>query len=227
MVTTELGLEVEETLQTTLEARGIYTADRCPAGVRRAIVALLARGLGKQTVAQLLGVAWETVRAVEFAEASSLRDQKRGFSDKLRLVIDAGFDDMIERIRSGRLKLSALDLCMLTDKWLLLNGEATERVEHVEDPRVRAFLDLAAQMGSAAQEKPAKGLVLDAEPVPSAPSDRVAECHPVTSDGADVVTVPITPPGARQALGTESASPASAAVEGGGGGSGVGASENL
>lgn len=198
---TELGFTVEATVRQQLEARGHYTADRVPEPLRRVIVKLLGAGLGKQTIAELVGCAWETVRAVDVAHASSIRDQKESIAHRLRLIIDAGTEDMLGRIRAGALKVSPLELGILIDKWLLLSGEATARVEVGEDPRIAAFRELAAQIGSAGAEKSAKGTVVDVPGAqPSAalpPGDVVAECHPFASVAAPHATADATTANAR------------------------------
>jgi len=140
--------------------RGIYTAERFKArdGHRFAlIVAGLAQGYSKQAIARAVGVAWETVRAVERAEiGTSLRDEKKSFADGLADVIERGIDGLKVKAAAG--KLSALDVAVLIDKHQLLRGEATSIIEtRGEDPAVAAYREFMRGMGLQAADVLAKG----------------------------------------------------------------------
>lgn len=155
--------------------RGIYTAQRFKEKDPHRyalIVAGLAQGYPKQQIAKAVGVAWETVRAVERAEmAGSLREEKKGFADGLADVIELGIDGLKTKAQNG--KLSALDVAVLIDKHQLLRGEATSIIEtRGEDPAVAAYLEHVRQMGLRAADeftkgagaRPVAGVVVEMEP---------------------------------------------------------------
>jgi len=203
MECTELGMLVEVRAQ--LEARGVYDASRLRARkpeLFQVIARLLASGVcGKDEIARLCGVAWETVAAVEAAAASDIRDFKRVLSGRLRLAISAAADKLIDQARAG--DLDAIAFGILVDKLLLIEGEATARVELVEDPATAAFRAAMAALASqaAAGGAPGMGLVggnpgkgaalgagagmpagplveVDVVPVPVRPSDLQAHNQP-------------------------------------------------
>lgn len=140
--------------------RGVYTADRFRErdGRRYQMIVLgLARGYSKQSLSRDFGVAWETVRAIEKAEGGkSILEEKKGFADGLADVIEIGIDGLREKALAG--KLSALDVAVLTDKFLLLRGEASSIIEtRGEDPAVSAYREFMRGMGSMAADVLAKG----------------------------------------------------------------------
>lgn len=156
---TELGFFVD--VRARLEARGVYDASRLKSQrpeLYQVIARLLASGIcGKEEIRTLCGVAWETVAAVEADAAPTIRDFKARLSGRLRLAISAAADRLIEQARAG--ELSAIDFGILVDKLLLIEGEATARVEIVEDPAAAAFRQaMAALAGQAAGAVPGMGL---------------------------------------------------------------------
>ncbi len=160
MECTDLGLWVE--VRDQLEARGRYDASRLQARkpeLYRVIARLLASGIcSKDEIATLCGVAWETVAAVEQAAAPDIRDFKRRLSGRLRLAISAAADRLIEQARAG--DLDAIAFGILVDKLLLLEGEATSRVEIVEDPAAAAFRQAMAALAGQAAAAGAPGMGL-------------------------------------------------------------------
>lgn len=154
-VQTDLGFFVD--VRERLEQRGIYDASRLRSQrpeLYQVIARLLASGIcGKEEIRQLCGVAWETVAAVEADAAPTIREYKARLSGRLRLAISAAADRLIEQARAG--ELSAVDVAILIDKLLLLEGEATARVELVEDPAASAF---RAAMAALAGQATAAGL---------------------------------------------------------------------
>lgn len=147
---TELGFFVD--VQARLEARGFYDASRLKAqrpDIYQVIARLLASGIvGKEEIRQLCGVAWETVAAVEADAAPTIRDFKSRLSARLRLAISAAADRLLEQARAG--ELTAIDFGILVDKLLLIEGEATARVEIVDDPAAAAFRQAMAALAPAA-----------------------------------------------------------------------------
>lgn len=157
----ELALELEGMLDASAgPVRGTYTAERFREREPKRyalIVSGLAQGYSKQALAKAVGVAWETVRAVEKVEAGkSILEEKKGFADGLADVIELGIDGLKTKARDG--KLSALDVAVLTDKFLILRGEASSIIEtRGEDPAVAAYREFLRQMGLQAADAFAKG----------------------------------------------------------------------
>ncbi len=162
--TPELALELELALDAASKQgsgkRGIYTAERFREREPRRyalVVTGLAQGYSKQALARAMGLAWETVRAIERAEGErSIRDEKKGFADGLADVIEIGIEGLRDKALAG--KLSALDVAVLTDKFLTLRGEASSIIEtRGEDPAVTAYREFMRAMGSEAGDVFAKG----------------------------------------------------------------------
>ena len=66
-------------------------------------------------------------RVLEQFEASGRLDAlKQRLSHKLGLILELGTDDIVERVANGHLKLTSIDVAVLVDKKLLLDGEATQ-----------------------------------------------------------------------------------------------------
>lgn len=158
----ELALELEGLLDAAGAGapRGTYTAERFREREPKRyalIVSGLAQGYSKQALARAIGVAWETVRAVEKVEAGkSILEEKKGFADGLADVIELGIDGLKVKARDG--KLSALDVAVLTDKFLTLRGEASSIIEsRGEDPAVAAYREFMRGMGMQAADVFAKG----------------------------------------------------------------------
>ena len=159
----ELALELEGLLDAAAgpgNHRGTYTAERFREREPKRyalIVSGLAQGYSKQALAKALGVAWETVRAVERVElGKSILEEKKGFADGLADVIEMGIEGLKLKARDG--KLSALDVAVLTDKFLILRGEASSIIETCgEDPAVAAYREFMRQMGLQAADVFGKG----------------------------------------------------------------------
>ena len=71
-------------------------------------------------------------------------------------MIELGIDGLKKKAADG--KLSALDVAVLTDKFLTLRGEASSIIEtRGEDPAVVAYREFMRQMGLQAADAFAKG----------------------------------------------------------------------
>ncbi len=97
------------------------------------------------------------MRAVEKVEVGkSIREEKKGFTDGQADVIEFSIDGLKVKARDG--KLSALDVAVLTDKFLVLRGDASFIIEsRGEDPAVAAYREFMCQMGTRAADVFAKG----------------------------------------------------------------------
>jgi len=60
-----------------------------------------------------------------FAATGKLAALKERLSHKIGLILELGADDFAQRIEDGRLQLTSIDLGILIEKRLLLDGEAT------------------------------------------------------------------------------------------------------
>lgn len=153
-ITTELGLTIEEA-ERMAGPRGRYTAKdfrRCHPDKYDLCVRALAAGFPKDAIRRDLNIAWETVRAVEAEEhATGIRDQKRILAELCYSVAGRGLEELLaDDKRMG--KLSVIEIGILIDKLLVLNGEAGSIHEvRVTEPAVAKLADaqakLAARMG--------------------------------------------------------------------------------
>ncbi len=97
------------------------------------------------------------VRAMEKVEAGkSIREKKKGFADGLADVIELGIDGL--KVKAQDRKLSALDVAVLTVKFLVQWGEASSIIKsRGENPAVAARREFMRQMGLQAADVFAKG----------------------------------------------------------------------
>lgn len=116
----------------SLEMKGEFTGARLflqrPA-IYRAIVTMIARGLPVRFVERTLRVSHNTIRAVCAREGVAIDTEKNSFVADLRIAITRGaavLADVIGDIAPDKLPLA---VAILIDKYLLLTGEATSRIE--------------------------------------------------------------------------------------------------
>jgi hypothetical protein len=121
------------------------------------IVMALGCGFKLNAIARAYGVAWETVRAIQSAELPApLRESKRKLGQRMTALVERWVDEL-EDDPARVAKLSAIDIGILTDKGLLLQGEATSITER-RDGGTNKFLSLMVSPGG---EKSAKGREVD------------------------------------------------------------------
>lgn len=136
------GLSVEacEVLQRHEDTTGDYTGERIRARnppLYRVACELIARGMTLQEVAQVTALSRNTVRAIARAEADGIDQRKqrlaRGFLD----LAEVAAGSALARIESGKEQVSLHHLMIAAgiaaDKGLIAAGQATARVEHVQD----------------------------------------------------------------------------------------------
>ena len=63
-----------------------------------------------------------------FESAGKLDAYKQRLSHRIGLALELGTDDMVERLTKGTMHLSPIDLAVLIDKKLMLDGDPTQRV---------------------------------------------------------------------------------------------------
>ena len=111
----------------------------------RIVVRLLAAGLPIRLIAETVQVSEHTVLAVAERESTSVIAAKEHISRRLsaaaRLAWDAVVDDLVNPVRRSVIETvdKAKIANALTDKWMLLAGEATHRLEvtlPAEEPAV-------------------------------------------------------------------------------------------
>jgi DNA-binding transcriptional regulator LsrR (DeoR family) len=92
----------------------------------------LVAGWSQRRVAREFGVPQQTVTAlVRLLESrGELQPLKKRMSERLGSVLDQMVEDLGEEIEAGR-KFNAIEYGILFDKWSLLNGEATAKIEYV------------------------------------------------------------------------------------------------
>jgi len=109
-----------------------------------------------RATAKHLGCSPNTVLSVlnQFEASGKLDALKQRLSHKLGLVLELGADDLIKRLQSGKFKPTPIDLAVLVDKKLLLDGEATQRIEERIQVDVRVE-DVTAYLKSKGISAPA------------------------------------------------------------------------
>lgn len=156
-----------------LEAKGEFTGERLMArdpGKYRAIVRALAEHMPVKSIAQAFGVSEHTVRGIRSREVAPIAADKKEIAQTMREVVALGLDRLRETFHEIAPKDLAVTIGILTDKSLVLDGEANMIVGSSADRiKVEAFNELVAslplQMGFPAGEKMPNGeaLALPAE----------------------------------------------------------------
>lgn len=90
----------------------------------------------------------------QFEATGKLDALKQRLSHKLGLVLELGSDDLIERLQNGKFKPTPIDLAVLVDKKLLLDGDATTITEQRVQVDVRVE-DVTAYLSSKGIKAPA------------------------------------------------------------------------
>jgi predicted XRE-type DNA-binding protein len=111
--------------------------------VYQAIVTAWANGLSQRQIARALRVSANTVAAVIEREPDAVEAQKKRLVTGLRRFAGATVERMLEEL--DRMPLNALPVALgvTVDKLQLLSGEATARVERVDNrpDKVREYID--------------------------------------------------------------------------------------
>jgi hypothetical protein len=130
--------EVIEQL-TADEAKGIYTAERCPKDKRNAIIQLRGSGRSKNSVIRTLGVHRLTIIAIEEKFPEEIDAVRKRTARQMRRCLGDQLDRLEEN--PGILPPSAIPMAVnvLNTNAQLLEGQATARVEHSE--RVDIYAD--------------------------------------------------------------------------------------
>jgi transposase-like protein len=139
--------EEEREATERLTQAGEFTGERLyrdRPGIYSAIVRMAAEGLSISAAARALGVSRNTVVAVREREGISIEQDKRELMKLLGTARRLSVEKVIELIPDLKsAKDAAITAAVMVDKYALLAGEATSRVERVEvkPDQVQAYLD--------------------------------------------------------------------------------------
>jgi hypothetical protein len=150
------------------EASGTYTGERFFSNrpdTYRECCALLAEGIGILRIAKLLHVHPSTIRAVRDREAETIDMAKQMIAKRLRTGAEMCTDAILEALDDDkrRLKLAPRDAAViagiLIDKWQLISGGATSRIEIIDaepehDDYLRALDDMRRVQAESIQVSP-------------------------------------------------------------------------
>jgi hypothetical protein len=139
--------EEEREATERLTQAGEFTGERLfrdRPGIYSAIVRMSAEGLSISAAARALGVSRNTVVAVREREGISIEQDKRELMKLLGTARRLSVEKVIELLPDLKsAKDAAITAAVMVDKYALLAGEATSRVERVEvkPDQVQAYLD--------------------------------------------------------------------------------------
>lgn len=139
--------EEEREATERLTQAGEFTGERLfrdRPGIYSAIVRMAAEGLSISAAARALGVSRNTVVAVREREGISIEQDKRELMKLLGTARRLSVEKVIELLPDLKnAKDAAITAAVMVDKYALLAGEATSRVERVEvkPDQVQAYLD--------------------------------------------------------------------------------------
>lgn len=145
---------------TSAEARGEYTGERLFSqrpDIYRAVVELLGQGVGVRQIARTLRVSHNTIAAVRRREGETVDTLKEGTVQALARFVGAASERLLEEVHTIKIEALPVALGIATEKLLLLTGQATQRVAHVDEaPQVPAFADWLTERRADAIEIPAE-----------------------------------------------------------------------
>lgn len=145
---------------TSAEARGEYTGERLFSqrpDIYRATVELLGQGVGVRQIARTLRVSHNTIAAVRRREGDTVDTLKEQTVQALARFVGAASERLLEEVHTIKLEALPVALGIATEKLLLLTGQATQRVAHVDEaPQVPAFADWLTERRADAIEIPAE-----------------------------------------------------------------------
>ena len=145
---------------TSAEARGEYTGERLFSqrpDIYRATVELLGQGVGVRQIARTLRVSHNTIAAVRRREGDTVDTLKEATVQALARFVGAASERLLEEVHAIKLEALPVALGIAAEKLLLLTGQATQRVAHVDEaPQVPAFADWLTERRADAIEIPAE-----------------------------------------------------------------------
>lgn len=117
------------------ESHGHFTGDRLynrRPEIYRAVVQLLGQGVGVRQIARTLGVSTNTVAAVRSREGSSIETHKMRAVESLSSFVAAAADRLRDEVHDIAIDKLSVPLGIAVEKLMLLTGQATSRVEHID-----------------------------------------------------------------------------------------------
>ena len=145
------------------EARGEFTGERLFSqrpDIYRAVVELLGQGVGVRQIARTLRVSHNTIAAVRHREGATVDTLKEQTIATLARFVGAASERLLEEVQTIKLESLPVALGIAAEKLLLLSGQATQRIAHVDEaPQVPAF---AAWLS----EKRADAVEIESEALP-------------------------------------------------------------
>jgi hypothetical protein len=125
------------------EARGEFTGERLFSqrpDIYRAVVELLGQGVGVRQIARTLRVSHNTIAAVRHREGQTVDTLKEQTIATLARFVGAASERLLEEVQTIKLESLPVALGIAAEKLLLLSGQATQRIAHVDEaPQVPAF----------------------------------------------------------------------------------------
>lgn len=153
---------IEERPADPCESLGVFSGEglyrRDPARYRE-IVRAIGEGLGIRQIARAWKVSPHTIMAIREREGAGIATHKAELASLATLGARMGIERLIEEMDSLKRESLPVAIGILTDKALLLSGEATSRVERIDGGGAG---DFAAALAAA---KRAKGRTIEAEEI--------------------------------------------------------------
>lgn len=178
-------LDVEPQFRDEFEKTGHFTGERLHAkdpGKYQAIVAAAAEKFSVRRIARAFKVSPGTIKAVCRREGVAIGALKKEIAGKLKDFVEGSVDRLLEEGDEIDIDKLPLATAIAIDKMQLLDGEATEIVEHQHRVTMDQYNDLVTKIGQSsetgptAQENFTKGLepgaVVDAELIEDQGSDK-------------------------------------------------------
>lgn len=135
-----------------------YTKERNPR-LYGAITALLKYAVPHEEIAREAGVSANLVRAIERQEFVALEEGKKRLINDMRLFRHRAMHRMMNEVEKFKLEALPIAFGIVSEKEILESGGATQRVEHVTNPK----LEDARERLAAARRRLAPGMVLEGE----------------------------------------------------------------
>ena len=135
-----------------------------PDEVRDQVIKGLQRGIGMMSLAEILGVSDHTIEEIREANADKLPDWRAASKRKLKSFITLSGERLCNEVRDIPIAVLPVSFAIAVDKLLLLEGEATVRVDHVHRVEPGKFSTWMAQMTAPTPHQAAIDVqVLDAQ----------------------------------------------------------------
>lgn len=134
------------TKKETALAAGRYTAERLQRDkpeIYKSIIRMLGAGMSISQIQRFLAVHHRTVAAVAAREMPSVDDFRKQLTARIAIALQSVTDELVDRINEGKLKSGELShaLGVLFDRYQLLTGGATVRIEKIETEDIHAKLE--------------------------------------------------------------------------------------